>query len=262
MGERAAVRDRGYADGQHRNAERLPVERGARVVHARAGDDAGVGKLHGAHQAAEAAGRERVDGDDRTGTHMVEHAPDDLAGLDARLTEHARREYAYRPPGCEKFGRAGDEVPRRDHMVGRARTDRVRRDRAAAESCDEHGGGAVQRRQQRFDECGEHAHAARKRLLLAPRKRLERQGKIAAAGLSEQPRGPFGRDLGLVDVQTLALIFALADAGKLVPAAQIFQQLDRKIGPVCHKITPFRGVCGGLKKICIFLEKMLAIFEV
>ena len=47
MGERAAVRDRGYADGQHRNAERLPVERGARVVHARAGDDAGVGKLHG-----------------------------------------------------------------------------------------------------------------------------------------------------------------------------------------------------------------------
>ena len=102
----------------------------------------------------------------------------------------------------------------------------------------------------------------RKRLFLAPRKRLERQGKIAAAGLSEQPRGPFGRDLGLVDVQTLALIFALADAGKLVPAAQIFQQLDRKIGPVCHKITPFRGVCGGMKKICIFLEKMLAIFEV
>lgn len=107
------------------------------------------------------------------------------------------------------------------------------------------GGGAVQRRQQRFDECGEHAHAARKRLFLAPRKRLERQGKIAAAGLSEQLRGLFGRDLGLVDVQTLALIFALADAGKLVLAAQIFQQLDRKIGPVCHKITPFRGVCGG-----------------
>lgn len=140
MGERAAVRDRGHADGHHRNAERLPVERGARVVYARAGDDAGVGKLHGAHKAAEAAGRKCVDGDDRAGTHMVEHAPDDLAGLDARLTEHARREYAHRTPGCEKFGRAGDEVPRRDHMVGRARADRVRRDRAAAESCDEHGG--------------------------------------------------------------------------------------------------------------------------
>ena len=45
-------------------------------------------------------------------------------------------------------------------------------------------------------------------------------------------------------------------------AGETYQQLDRKIGPVCHKITPFRGVCGGMKKICIFLEKMLAIFEV
>ena len=104
MCERCTVHHGRHANGDNRHAECFLVERRTGVSHAGPRRNAGICQLHRTQQPRQPTGGKRIHGDDSGRAHAVEHTADDLAGLDAGLSEHTRSQCGNGPPVRENSG--------------------------------------------------------------------------------------------------------------------------------------------------------------
>lgn len=206
-GDGLRVHHRGHPHGEHRHSQGLPGEGHAVVAYAAAGDEAGVGHLHGAAQPVQPPGRQGVHYHHGGGLQALCDAPDPLRRLQPRGAQHAASQGRHRPEVRQDL----PQVPGDEQMLQSQGPQGVRGHGGVAQARHQH---RPLLRQQGLQErrrrpCGPH-----RRLRLPPPEGGDVQGGVAPPGFAQGPLPLLVQDLHPGQREALQLPLPGPDAGE------------------------------------------------
>ena len=129
-----------------------------------------------------------------------------------------------------------------DHVVYRLRADCIRRNHAVAQPGNKNRCGRGGFRQQPAQQRAERTAGAGEGILFAADERIQLQGQVPPARLTDLARGAFGQDIHFVYGKAFDRVFGLPDLTHVGCLVHIFNRFNRKVGAERHFHHSFFGV--------------------